>query len=857
MAYRVNITDFLGFKTRVSQKNAPYTSAVDGVNFVLKPDGLESIRPVEISPDENLPFTSPPSDFSQIESNSGIKLLNNGTGVYVKRESDRNYQLLEGINPLGTRVGFETFQINEGRFTVIVITTAENKMYATPTSNLARVLDVTDRTKQGDIGLFLFKKDGALYMANIPNAPKEFKRSKIFDPAELTSVHSAELDDPDSGDVTSGNPYTIARPTELDNDAVASSFELDIALHFQQSLDSNPRFRGADGAILVTHARTPGNNSLVNRFNAGPVDNKGTTIGTRARNDDTNEYVEGLRSEWIQAKYSDSTYALINHRRDIKTANANLNLRFVDKNGILTVDVSDISSDEEKIEYRRLLNNIIGTSVSTSSNDVNDDIVAGTVDYVAGTLTLSADFANGIFNDPFDRTRVVYDPSTGLGGGLLASGTKAITREMTYTVDGTKLEDIDFFDFSKSETRMPAEGFVQRQPEGTGPILSLKEYNGDIYAFKKDICYVTRINDEDEVQFNRVFRRNIGVEGDGSLLVTAEGIIFIDTSRRSQPTLRVLTKDEEGESINTHEFKQDFDFSKFDFSNARMIEHNDDILILCRRFPNVTGTDITNLPERITESIILSYSKITKEIDVLRHVPPQLKPVDPRRGRITIGRTLDDPEFVINDLGRFEIINDINSTDGLLEGILRDGYLITFDSISAPDARDTTDYSTYWFGYRTFGILKPHQNIEQMLKGIHRVEMTAYMTANMALELYLQILDNPNAVLEEHLILSMKSTEFEGFDNQDRFDGFELDRISDTTTVDDNGGIGNLKRCYKKSAVSAPQFRDGRLRLVFRDINTIAEGDSLVGTTVGEFGKVRVTNIGLDMTNYPPRSTMI
>ena len=73
MAYRVDIDDFQGFKTRLSQENAGMNAAVDGINFVAKPNGLESIAPPNLLYTTALRSVNPRGgDYQVIE---GVHLL--------------------------------------------------------------------------------------------------------------------------------------------------------------------------------------------------------------------------------------------------------------------------------------------------------------------------------------------------------------------------------------------------------------------------------------------------------------------------------------------------------------------------------------------------------------------------------------------------------------------------------------------------------------------------------------------------------------------------------------------------------------------------------------------------------------
>lgn len=95
-------------------------------------------------------------------------------------------------------------------------------------------------------------------------------------------------------------------------------------------------------------------------------------------------------------------------------------------------------------------------------------------------------------------------------------------------------------DFSRSATRTAGQGFSLPQNEG-GDIKTVLSLNGSEYVLHERKAYVVNIPADDTQTTNQIYREKLGLASDQGAVAGAEGIYYIDTTRK--PFVGILTYD--------------------------------------------------------------------------------------------------------------------------------------------------------------------------------------------------------------------------------------------------------------------------------------------------------------------------
>lgn len=137
-------------------------------------------------------------------------------------------------------------------------------------------------------------------------------------------------------------------------------------------------------------------------------------------------------------------------------------------------------------------------------------------------------------------------------------------------------------DFRKSGTRVAGEGFIFRQDDGGGSLLSVGTYGDTHYCIHEKKAWALTLTIDDTSATNLTYREQVGLPNIRATVETGQGIWYVDNTVQGQPKVRILTLDEVNDKVVPVERSLNIDLSGYEFDKAAGIEWNDYVLIACR-----------------------------------------------------------------------------------------------------------------------------------------------------------------------------------------------------------------------------------------------------------------------------------
>ena len=262
-----------------------------------------------------------------------------------------------------------------------------------------------------------------------------------------------------------------------------------------------------------------------------------------------------------------------------------------------------------------------GLRFSRVDTDSNYNLVSGEAVGVAGSTTYEDTLALGeVFGVVFtDGTQTVTDDKN---GKLEGDGTGTInyaTGEYSVEFDSVATSDVTvsyvyensldkgLADFTSSATRLAGEGNVIRQ-DSLGSITHGVFVFGDVfYSLQDKGSWTVRVSTDDLTFDNQIYRSSIACPSYLGGVVTADGIVFVDTFNSDYPKLRLLRFNQLGDKVVPEDLSREFKMEDYTFDeDTAMWKKKDWVLISCKR--NSTRNNV-----------ILIYNLIQKSFDVVNY----------------------------------------------------------------------------------------------------------------------------------------------------------------------------------------------------------------------------------------------
>lgn len=194
-------------------------------------------------------------------------------------------------------------------------------------------------------------------------------------------------------------------------------------------------------------------------------------------------------------------------------------------------------------------------SAQTLTDDKNGKLAGngtGTINYATGEYVL--DFTNNT-GTAVKADYLYEDP---LNGGLA---------DFTWT----------------AASRLAGEGNVLRQDSTGAKTMLVLPFNNTFYTLQDRGSWRVTIDSADTKWDNEVYRENIGCPSPRAGVVTADGIIFIDTYDKSKPKLRLLSFNQLGDQIVPYDLGVNYKLENYTFDeDTCLYKKGDWIFIECK-----------------------------------------------------------------------------------------------------------------------------------------------------------------------------------------------------------------------------------------------------------------------------------
>ena len=139
-------------------------------------------------------------------------------------------------------------------------------------------------------------------------------------------------------------------------------------------------------------------------------------------------------------------------------------------------------------------------------------------------------------------------------------------------------------DFTSSATRLAGEGNVLRQDSTGSKTMFVVSFNDSYISLQDKGSWKVTIDSADTLWNNQVYRENIACPSPRAGVVTADGVIFIDTYDKSKPKLRLLGLNQLGDQLVPYDLGTNFKLEDYTFDEETCLYKKGDwILIVCKK----------------------------------------------------------------------------------------------------------------------------------------------------------------------------------------------------------------------------------------------------------------------------------
>jgi hypothetical protein len=211
---------------------------------------------------------------------------------------------------------------------------------------------------------------------------------------------------------------------------------------------------------------------------------------------------------------------------------------------------------------RRTCFNVSFTALTGAGQETFvDDYLGNLTSNKGGTGTIN--YATGVYDISFNGTTT----------GAVTAG---------YQWESSDLGGVA--DFTYSAVRVAGEGFQFPQDEGGDAILNvLVGIDGTYYSLKSKSAYSLSLDADDTGGTNLLYRKDLGLLNWQGAISTNQGIVFINSANPSDPTMVILKKDNIGVDTVPFDIFTQFDFTKYDFTDAFLGNYDRWVLVFCKK----------------------------------------------------------------------------------------------------------------------------------------------------------------------------------------------------------------------------------------------------------------------------------
>lgn len=153
-------------------------------------------------------------------------------------------------------------------------------------------------------------------------------------------------------------------------------------------------------------------------------------------------------------------------------------------------------------------------------------------------------------------------------------------------------------DFTKSAPRTAGQGFIFRQDDGGGDVMSVESYGDVEYCLHRTKTWALTITATDTNATNLIFRDRVGIPNPRAAVSTGDGIYYVDDLNETDPKFRLLTLQEGSTSVIPLSVSDKLNLVDYRFDQAVSWEWGDFILFACRHKDSTVNDTVFALNKR-------------------------------------------------------------------------------------------------------------------------------------------------------------------------------------------------------------------------------------------------------------------
>lgn len=198
-----------------------------------------------------------------------------------------------------------------------------------------------------------------------------------------------------------------------------------------------------------------------------------------------------------------------------------------------------------------------------------------------GSVTTLTDDYNGNLRDTSGVVRGTVNYTTG-ACSVTFSAAPALAVAVTADYQWENSNNTGISDFTKSATRLAGQGFIFRQDDGGGSVMSVASYGDVEYCLHRLKAWALTLTATDTSATNLIYRDNVGIPNWRAAVATGDGIYYVDDYQQADPKFRVLAISDQSVSVIPLPVSDQLNLVDYRFDKAAAIEWGDYILFSCR-----------------------------------------------------------------------------------------------------------------------------------------------------------------------------------------------------------------------------------------------------------------------------------
>lgn len=199
-----------------------------------------------------------------------------------------------------------------------------------------------------------------------------------------------------------------------------------------------------------------------------------------------------------------------------------------------------------------------------------------------GAAETFTDDYNGVLTGSAGGTGTI-NYSTGAFSVTFAAAPANTANNIKATYQTENINANGVLDFTKSSPRTAGQGFVFRQDDGGGDVMSVETYGATEYCFHKLKTWALTLTADDTDATNLIYREHVGIPNLRAAVATGDGIYYADDYNQTDPKFRLLTLNNASTQVIPLPVSDQLNLQDYRFDKAAAIEWGNYILFACRQ----------------------------------------------------------------------------------------------------------------------------------------------------------------------------------------------------------------------------------------------------------------------------------